>query len=152
MAAPTVDVDCSSVCFKVGRNAQSFANFLTKWASHGIHMKPVCDGKVQPISKHATNERKTNWEKNCTKAHHLRIEILALSHRLKTDGLTDTDRISIQEEIATKQGSMKPSKTQSRNVIQTKFEEKLVEELEVMGAHARNQAGGLVNDVMIAEF
>ena len=74
MSAPTVDVDCSNVCFKVGRNAQSVANFLTKWANHGIHMNPVCDGKVRPIYKQATNERKANREKNCIKVHHLRTE------------------------------------------------------------------------------
>ena len=152
MLAPTVDVDCSNVCFKVVRNAQSVANFLTKWASHGIHMNPVCDGKVRPISKHATNECKANREKNRINAHHLHTEILALSRRLKTDGLTDTERICICREIATKQRSMKSKETQSRNVIQTNFEDKLVEELEATGAHSRNQAGGLANAVMIAEF
>ena len=79
MSAPTVGVDYSNVCFKVGRNAQSVANFLTRWASHGIHMNPVCDGKARPISKQATNERKANREKNRIKAHHLRTEILALA-------------------------------------------------------------------------
>ena len=46
MSAPTVDVDCSNVCFKVGRKTQPVANFITKWAIHAIHMNPVCDDKV----------------------------------------------------------------------------------------------------------
>ena len=37
-------------------------------------------------------------------------------------------------------------------MIQTNFEENLVEELEATGVCSRNQAGGLVNAVMITEF
>ena len=65
MSAPTVDVDCSNVCFKVGRNAQSVANFLTKWANHGIHMNPVCDGKVRPISNSTCRELLPHHQNCC---------------------------------------------------------------------------------------
>ena len=44
MQTPTIDVDCSNVCFKVGKDAQSVANHLTKWAEIGVKVVPVLDG------------------------------------------------------------------------------------------------------------
>ena len=35
---PTVDVDCSNVCFKVGKNVQSLASFLMRWATPGLRV------------------------------------------------------------------------------------------------------------------
>ena len=47
MVTPTIDVDCSNVCFKVGKNVQSVVRHLVKWANTGLCIVPVCDGKVQ---------------------------------------------------------------------------------------------------------
>ena len=74
METPTVDVDCSNVCFKVGKDASSVSNFLMKYAKTGVCLVPVCDG-TRPISKQATNEREAKREKSRIKAFHLRREI-----------------------------------------------------------------------------
>ena len=62
MTTPTIDVDCSNVCFKVGKNVQSVVRHLVKWASTGLCIVPVCDGKGS-ICKQATNKRKADREK-----------------------------------------------------------------------------------------
>ena len=115
-------------------------------------MNPVCDGRVRPISKQATNQRVADREKHRINAHSLRLEIQSLNRKLKFDGLTDSERNDIREDVAKKQTTMKSKETRSQNVIQSNFEEKLVEELETTGAHARNDAGGAVLPVMTAEF
>ena len=53
METPTIDVDCSNLSFKVGKNPQWLASFLMRWANYGLCMVSVCDVKVRPISKQA---------------------------------------------------------------------------------------------------
>jgi len=151
MAERPIDVDCSYVGFKVGKKAQSVANFLITWSTYGLQMNPVCDGK-RPISKQATNKRKADREKHRIEAHCLRHGIVSSNHQLKSNTLTDSERNDIREEIAKMQRSMKSKETQSRNVMEPNFEEKLIEELETTGAHTRNNANGSVSRVMKAEF
>ena len=151
METPTVDVDCSNVCFKVGKDDSSVSNFLTKYVKNGVCFVPVCDG-TRPISKQATNERISKREKSRIKAFHFCRDILALQRRLKHDSLTDSEKHDIREEVAKKQRSMKSNETQSRNVIQQNFEGKLVEELEQTGAHSRNMHGGSVGHVIMSEY
>ena len=91
LQTPTIDVDCSNVCFKVGKDAQSVANFLTKWSRIGAKIAPVCDGK-RPISKQATNKREANRERNRIKAHTIHIDILPLQRKLKTESLTASEK------------------------------------------------------------
>lgn len=67
MTIPVIDVDCSNVCFKVGKNAQSVASFLMRWASPRFHVVPCCDAKVRPVSKQATNHRKADRDKTTSK-------------------------------------------------------------------------------------
>ncbi len=43
---PTIDVDCSNACFKIGKNVQSLARHLVKWANTGLCVIPVCHAKV----------------------------------------------------------------------------------------------------------
>ena len=57
MQTPTIDVDCSNVAYKVGRDAQSVGSFLTKWSKIGVKVTPMANEKC-PISKQATNDRK----------------------------------------------------------------------------------------------
>ena len=64
MVTLTIDVDGSNVCFKVGKNVQSVVRHLVKWASTGLCIVPVCDGKVRPIYKQATNKCKADRDKN----------------------------------------------------------------------------------------
>ena len=130
MQTPTIDVDCSNVCYKVGRTAQSVANFLVRWSKIGINITPVGDGEVRPSCKQATNKRKGDREKNRIKAFILRRDVLTLQSKLKNDSLCESERNDIREEIASKQKSMKAKESQSSNVIQSNFEDKLVEELE----------------------
>ena len=87
LQTPTIDVDCSNVCFKVGKNAQSVANLLTKWSRIGAKIAPVCDRKC-PISNHATNEHEANCERNHIKADTICVDILSLKRKLKTESLT----------------------------------------------------------------
>ena len=47
---PVVDADCNNLRFRVGsKDARSIANHLSKWALHGLHMTPVCDGDIRPV-------------------------------------------------------------------------------------------------------
>jgi hypothetical protein len=60
MVTPTIDVDCSNVCFKVGKNVQSMANYLIKWANTVLCIVLVCDAKSeQYVSKPQTNTKPT---------------------------------------------------------------------------------------------
>jgi hypothetical protein len=64
MLTPTIDVDCSNACFNIGKNAESLARHLVKWANSGLCVVPVCDAKVLPICKQATNKRKADRDRN----------------------------------------------------------------------------------------
>ena len=151
MTERPVDVDCSYVGFKVGKKAQPVSNFLMTWSTYGLQINPVCDGK-RPISKQATNKRKADREKHRIEAHCLRHGIVSSNHQLKSNTLTDSERNDIREEIAKMQRSMKSKETQSRNIMEPNFEEKLIDELETTGAHTRNNANGTVSRVMKSEF
>ena len=60
MVTPTIDVDCSNACFKVGKNVQSVVRHLVKWTNTGLCIVLVCDVKSdQYASKHQTNEKLT---------------------------------------------------------------------------------------------
>ena len=58
----TIDVDCSNVCFKVGKSVHGLANHLMTWARAGLRLVLICDGKERPISKQATNKRHADRE------------------------------------------------------------------------------------------
>ena len=68
MLSLTIDVDYSNVCFKIGKNFQSLARHLVKWANTGLCVIPVCDAKVHPIRKQATDKRKADRDRNRIKA------------------------------------------------------------------------------------
>ena len=149
MAIPTMDVDCSNVCFKVGKSVPSLASFLMRWANPGIRVIPSCDAKLRPISKQATNQRKANRDKNRIKASVLRKDIRELHRRMYCDV---NSRDEIAKEITAKEKACKTAETASSNVIQADMTEMLEKELEQSVAHSPNAAGGFVDKVMIAEF
>ncbi len=60
----TIDVDCSNVCFIVGKSVQALSSFLLKWANAGFHVVPVCDGMQRPVAKQATNKGRADQEYN----------------------------------------------------------------------------------------
>ena len=69
MQTPTIDVDCSNVCFKVGnKDAQSVANFLIKWSQIGAKVTPmVAQAKCEVLEAElarANMERMVDWEQN----------------------------------------------------------------------------------------
>jgi hypothetical protein len=77
----TIDVDCSNICFKVGKNIVSLSSFLMKWAETGL-----CDGYIRrPISKQATNERKATRDKNRIRAAIARTKLRTLRSKLYAD-------------------------------------------------------------------
>jgi hypothetical protein len=43
MDTPTIDVDCSNVCFKVGKTVPSVTSLLIKWADSGFCIVLACD-------------------------------------------------------------------------------------------------------------
>mmetsp|Transcript_2837 Transcript_2837/g.5150 ORF Transcript_2837/g.5150 Transcript_2837/m.5150 type:complete len:472 (-) Transcript_2837:1596-3011(-) len=149
MKIPMIDVDCSNVCFKVGKNVQSLASFLMRWATPGLRVIPSCDAKVRPISKQATNQRKANRDKNRIKSSVLRKDIRELRRRCYCDV---NSRDEILTDINVKERACKTAETASNNVIQTDLAEKLEKELEQSVAHSSNIAGGFVDRVMTAEF
>ena len=63
MLTPTIDVDCINACFKIGKNVQLLARHLVKWANTGLCVVPVCDAKVRPICKQATNKLKADRDR-----------------------------------------------------------------------------------------
>ena len=149
MQIPTIDVDCSNVCFKVGKSVQSLASFLMRWATPGLRVVPCCDAKVRPVSKQATNQCKANRDKNRIKASILRKDLRELRRRCYCD-VNSRDEILI--EINAKERACKTAETSSNNVIQTDLAEKLENELKQSVAHTSNIAGGFVDLVMTAEF
>ena len=68
METPTIDVDCSNVCFKIGKNVTSVVSLLLKWANTGLKVVPVCNSKVRPISKQASIKHKADRNKNHIRA------------------------------------------------------------------------------------
>jgi len=137
MKIPMIDVDCSNVCFKVGKNVQSLASFLMRWATPGLRVIPSCDAKVRPISKQATNQRKANRDKNRIKSSVLRKDIRELRRRCYCDV---NSRDEILTDINVKERACKTAETASNNVIQTDLAEKLEKELEQSVAHSSNKS------------
>jgi hypothetical protein len=123
MDTPTVDVDCSNVCYRKGKTARGVSAFLVALSKLGAAVVPVCDGR-RPIAKQATNVRFADREKKRIGAYVLRMEILSLQRKLKTESLTETEKNDIRGTIDSKQRSMKSKETQSRSAPETSFEEK----------------------------
>ena len=102
MQVPTIDIDVSNVSYKVGKDAQSVANYLVKCANIGVKFIPVYHRR--PISKQAKNVRDANREKSGIHSHrYLFTEILTLQRRLENNCLTDLEKNNIREEVAKKQ-------------------------------------------------
>ena len=60
MVTPTIDVDCSNVCFKVGKNVQSVVRHLVKWSNTVLCIVPCVMLKSdQYASKPSTNAKLT---------------------------------------------------------------------------------------------
>ena len=85
MLTPTINVDCSNACFKIGKNVQSLARHLIKWANTGLCVVPVFDAKVRPICKQATNKRKADRDRNWIKASIIRKDLHSLCQRAHLD-------------------------------------------------------------------
>ena len=92
MPFPRIDVDCGNVRYKVGKNVQSVASFLMRWAAPGLCVVPSYDAKPRPISKQDTNERKANQDKNPIKASVLHKDLRELRRKLYCD-MNDRDEI-----------------------------------------------------------
>jgi hypothetical protein len=71
MEMPTIDVDCSNVCLRVGKNVPSVVSLLLKWANTVLKVVLVCDSKVRSISKQASIKRKADRDKNHIRAAHI---------------------------------------------------------------------------------
>ena len=147
MDTPTMDVDCSNVCFKVGKTVPSVASLLM--ANAGFCVVPVCDANVRPISKQATHKRKADREKNQIKAALIRKELRSLRSRVYTDAV---NRQEIMKQIVQLERNCKSAETASDNVVSEYLSDLLIVELEQSAAHTKNNAHGFVANVMIAEF
>ena len=149
MVTPTIDVDCSNACFKVGKNVQSVVKHLVKWAGTGLCIVPVCDGTVRPICKQASNKRKADRDKNRIKASIIRKDLRSLNRRAYLDA---PNRSELLTEIATLEKECRTAEAASSNVVSGTLDAELIVELEQTGAHLRNDARGFVHHVMTAEF
>ena len=149
MVTPTIDVDCSNVCFKVGKNVQSVVKHLVKWAGTGLCIVPVCDGTVRPICKQASNKRKADRDKNRIKASIIRKDLRSLNRRAYLDAPNHSELLT---EIATLEKECRTAEAASSNVVSGTLNAELIVELEQTGAHLRNDARGFVHHVMTAEF
>ncbi len=148
-STPTVDVDCSNVCFKLGKSIRGLSSHLMKWANSGICVVPICDGKERPVCKQATNKRRADREKNRIKASILRKDLRELRRRLYCDL---NDRQEILKEIAEKEKSCKSAETSSKNAIPADLDTKLIAELKQSSAHSKGESRGYVGQVLTAEF
>jgi hypothetical protein len=67
--APRVVADCSNLVYIFKDSytpvAVLLANFFCKLTVAGVAVAPVCDGKVRPTAKQATNIQNANQEKSC---------------------------------------------------------------------------------------
>ena len=149
MDTPTIDVDCSNVCFKVGKTVPSVTSLLIKWANAGFCVVPVCDAKVRLVSKQATHKRKADREKNRIKAALIRKELRSLCSHVYTDAV---NRQEIMKQIVQLERNCKSAETASANVVSEYLSDLLIVELEQSAAHTKNNAHGFVANVMIAEF
>ena len=100
----TIDVDCSNVCFIVGKSVQALSSFLLKCANAGFHVVPVCDGMQRPVAKQATNKRRADREYNRIRSNIIRNELRILRRQLCT--CIDT-REQVMEAIQQKEKEFK---------------------------------------------
>jgi hypothetical protein len=147
--SPTIDVDCSNICFKVGKNISSLSSYLMKWAETGLCVTPVCDGYIRPISKQATNERKATRDKNRIRASIARTKLRTLRSKLYTDAESRQQTI---KEIHNLEKICKTAETASNNTLPGNMPKLLSEELDRSSAHTKNSARGFVDYVVTAEW
>ena len=98
-----IDVDCNWLAFKLGANkkpneaATKVADFLQCLASKGFIVTPICDGQIRHHSKRASTEREADNEKNKINASLARLELLAITHQLRSDiDIDDEERSRLQ--------------------------------------------------------
>jgi len=148
MESPNIYVDCSNVCFKVGKSVHALANFLIKLAQAGLRIVPICDGKVRPKSKQASNNHITDREKKTILVSILKIEL----RELRSELYTSNDKQAIMSAIKEKEAAYKRAETAAGNAIPVDLNDKLAGELEHRSAHTKNVSRGFVNQVLTAEF
>ena len=95
---PSIDVDCSNVAFKCGRNARSLSKFLNDLANMGVKVVPICDAKTRPICKQASNERQANRKKSHIKSFILRQDIK--QSQVQIESLTGEERLKMSKNVA----------------------------------------------------
>ena len=145
---PIIDVDCSNVCFKVGKTVHGLAAFLLKWAQAGLHVVPICDGRVRPVAKQATNKRFADREKKRIQACIIQKQLRDLRSRL----YSDADKQAIMDKIKAKEREYKSAETAASNAIPSDLDDKLSAELSHRQAHTKNASRGFVDKVITAEF
>ena len=99
---PIVVADMSNIAFVFSKAVSltlSVVNHLGKWASTGMIMVPVCDGKTRPICKQATNQRIARSDKYRIRAFELRVEIRRAKQNLVEERLNESERVALQKEI-----------------------------------------------------
>ena len=149
MLTPTINVDCSNACFKIGKNVQSLVRHLVKWANTGLCVVPVCDAKVRPICKQATNKQKAERDRNRIKASIIRKDLRSLRQRAHLDA---SNRSEIMKEIAKLEKECRSAEAASSNIVSGSLDDELIVDLEQSAAHVRNAARGFVDNVKKAEF
>ena len=153
---PIVVADMSNIAFVFSKAVSltlSVVNHLGKWASTGMIMVPVCDGKTRPICKQATNQRIARSDKYRIRAFELRVEIRRAKQNLVEERLNESERVALQKEIKKLETRCKSNETRARNPIPKNFAEELERELCDSGAHVEiPSTGGSVGGVVVAEF
>lgn len=152
---PRIVADCSNLLFvfsKCTSAVSAVAGHLSRIASTGVVMVPVCDGPIRPISKQATNKRIADKELSRIKAYHCRAKIAELRNRLIQESLNQEERDAISGEIRKLGGQMKRNETQSHCRMPKDFAGDLEYELSHSNAHIVDEesAGGYVEHVVVA--
>jgi len=147
----TIVVDCSNLMFGVGSKVKSAAEYLFEFARSGVTILPVCDNDVRPSVKQETIKRRANREKARSKEYLLRREIRALKRRLNEEALTQQQRSELSAAIKAKETERKRKETASHRPAIPDFANELEKELDLLGAHIANEAGGSVLKVVTAQ-
>ncbi len=92
---PRIVGDCSNLVYKFSGHSSavaSLANHFRKFATAGVIIVPVCDGRFCPIAKQATNIRIAAQKKSRIAALQLRSRIRELKEAL-SDNQTANDNL-----------------------------------------------------------
>ena len=158
--SPRIVADCNNLIYIFKGSytpvVKSLVNHFDKFTTAGLVVVPVCDGRVRPTAKQATNVRIASREKTRITALQLRSRIREIKDKLSNDAGTETvsSRSELEKELRTAEKRVRQNEAKSKDIVPPDFDIALAEELRTRNAHNVNgeSAGGYIDYVAVAEF